>query len=159
MPIAYLGLGSNLGDREANIRTACALLKEKGIKILKQSSIIETDPIGGPSQGKFLNAVVKVKTQLSPHNLLAELKAIEKKLGRVKTVENGPRPIDIDILIYDNIKLTTAELTIPHPRMLKREFVMTPLRESYSKLAEQLILRRRKRRSVSTLSHSRRVDP
>ena len=139
MPIAYLGLGSNLGDREASIRTACDLLKEKGIKILKQSSIIETDPIGGPPQGKFLNAVVKVETQLSPHNLLAESKAIEKKMGRVKTVENGPRPIDIDILIYDNVTIATPELTIPHPQMLKREFVMTPLREIDPNLAEQLI--------------------
>ena len=139
MGIAYLGIGSNLGDRQNNIQKALDLLEENGVHILKQSSVIETEPVGGPAQGKFLNAVIKVETQFLPQKLLTELKDIEKKLGRIKTVENGPRPIDIDILIYDNIKLTTPELIIPHPRMFEREFVMTPLREIDSKLVEQLI--------------------
>ena len=128
-----------MGDREANIRKVCDLLKEKGIKILKQSSIIETDPIGGPPQGKFLNAVIQVETQLSPQDLLTELKIIEKKSGRIKTVHHGPRPVDIDILLYENIKIKTSELTIPHPHMLQREFVMKPLREIAPSLVEELI--------------------
>ncbi len=129
MPIVYLGLGSNLGDRQANIEKAIHLLNEKGIEVLKQSTLIETDPVGGPPQGKFLNAAIEVKTQLSPQELLQQLKTIEKKMGRVKTVHHGPRPIDIDILIYDDVKIETEELTIPHPKIFEREFVLKPLRE------------------------------
>ena len=138
MPIVYLGLGSNLGDRRQNIQKALELLKENGVHLLKQSSVIETEPIGGPPQGKFLNAVIEVETQLSPQDLLTELKAIEKILGRVKTVHHGPRPIDIDILVYENIKIKTPKLTIPHPYMIEREFVMKPLREIAPHLAEEL---------------------
>ncbi len=138
MAIVYLGIGSNMGDREAHIRDALVLLKENKITILKQSSTIETEPVGGPPQGDFLNAVLKAETSLSPEELLKILKMIESKLGRVKTVKNGPRPIDIDILLYDNIRMDIPTLTIPHPRMRERAFVMNPLTEIEPEIVNQI---------------------
>ncbi len=129
MPKVYLGIGSNLGDRDENIRQAFQWMKKERINIIKQSSIIETDPVGGPPQNKFLNLVIEIQTELSPHDLLKLLKEIEQKMGRIKTIQDGPRPIDLDILLYDNIKLSTKELTIPHPQMFSRNFVMKPLKE------------------------------
>lgn len=129
MSTVYLGLGSNLGDREKNIHEAVRLLNEAGVKPLKLSSIIETDPVGGPPQGLFLNAALKAETGLAPLELLKAAHAVEAKLGRVRTVKDGPRTIDIDILRYDDVTLNTAELVIPHPRMREREFVMQPLCE------------------------------
>ncbi|HNV23790.1 MAG TPA: 2-amino-4-hydroxy-6-hydroxymethyldihydropteridine diphosphokinase [Candidatus Omnitrophota bacterium] len=129
MPTIYLGIGSNLGNRRENIVEALKLLEEAGIPITQRSSIIETDPVGGPPQGKFLNAVIKTESSFSPKTILKKIKSIEKKMGRIKTIDNGPRPIDIDILLYDNIELNTKDLTIPHPRMLERAFVLQPLKE------------------------------
>lgn len=129
MSIVYIGIGSNLGNRKKNIETAFSILEERGIHILKISSLIETDPLDGPAQEKFLNAVIKTETYLSPQELLTQLKSIEKRLGRVPTVRNGPRTIDLDILLYDQLTLNTSQLTIPHPRMFLRDFVMTPLKE------------------------------
>ena len=129
MSTVYLGLGSNLGNRQENILRALHLLEEAGIPIQKRSTIIETDPIGGPIQGRFLNAVVKTETSYSPQTLLKKIKSIEKKLGRIKTIENGPRPIDIDILLYDDVEIKSEGLTIPHPRMFDRAFVLKPLKE------------------------------
>ena len=137
MALIYLGLGSNLGARENNIRSAIQKLGEKKIHILQCSSIIETDPVGGPPQGKFLNAVLEATTDLSPFELLKTLKAIETSLGRRKTETNGPRTIDIDILLFDQESITTPELIIPHPRMLSRKFVMNPLREIAPKLVKE----------------------
>ncbi len=138
MPIVYLGIGSNLGKRETNIEKAIQLFKKNHIDILKTSTFIETDPVGGPPQGKFLNGVIKIKTLLSPQELLKILKDIEKQLGRTKTVIDGPRTIDLDILVYDQIKIKTPELTIPHPRMLEREFVLKPLQEIAPQLLKEL---------------------
>lgn len=129
MPAVYLGLGSNLGDREANIHKALEMLNARGVKILKLSSIIETDPVGGPPQGRFFNAAARGETSLKPHDLLKICHSIEADLGRVRTIENGPRTIDVDILLYGDLKIITPELTIPHPRMFEREFVMRPLKE------------------------------
>lgn len=130
MSIVYLAIGSNLGDRHENIETAKMLLLENNINILHYSSIIETIPAGGPpDQPNFLNGVIKIETNLNPDDLLDLLKTIESKLGRKKTVRNGPRTIDLDILLYDQLKYQTEQLTIPHPRMLKRDFVMNPLKE------------------------------
>jgi 2-amino-4-hydroxy-6-hydroxymethyldihydropteridine diphosphokinase len=129
MPIVYLGLGSNLGDRAKNIHEAVRLLNEVGVTPMKLSSIIETDPVGGPPQGLFLNAVLKASTELPPPVLLKGIHAVELLLGRVRTVKDGPRTIDVDILLYDDLALNTPELVIPHPRMREREFVMRPLRE------------------------------
>ena len=131
----YLGLGSNLGNRQENILRAIDELKMIGTRVLKVATAIETDPIG-PPQGKFLNTVMKGETLLPPQELLIQIKTIEKKLGRVKTVLNGPRIIDIDILLYSNLILNTKTLIIPHPRMWQRDFVLIPLREIEPKIKE-----------------------
>ena len=130
MLICFLGIGSNLGDRRENIRKA---LKEisalKNTKIIKVSKIIETEPVGGPAQGRFLNAAIKLETDILPITLLKELKKIERKLGRTRQVRNGPRTIDLDILFYADKIIKRKELTIPHPRIFEREFVLKPLSE------------------------------
>ena len=129
MSVVYVGVGSNLGNREENIEKAFLLMEKNGIKIFKRSLLIETDPMGGPVQGKFLNAVIEVETKLNPWELLETLQDIEKKIGRARTIVNGPRTIDLDILLYENVTLKTPKLTIPHPRMFEREFVLKPLLE------------------------------
>lgn len=130
MPICYLGIGSNLGDRRKNIRKALIYLKKtKGIKVVKISSIYETKPVGGPPQNKFLNAAIKIKTTLEPLKLLKTLKRIEKELGRKKTLRFGPRIIDLDILLYADKVIDRKDLKIPHPKMFKRKFVLMPLIE------------------------------
>jgi len=129
MSLVYLALGSNLGDRLRYMQKAVEELKSCGMKVLKLSTVIETDPVGGVPQGKFLNAVLKASTNHSPEELHVMTQGVERKLGRVKKTINGPRVIDIDILLYDDIKLTTPRLLIPHPRMLERPFVMRPLKE------------------------------
>lgn len=140
MAIVYLGIGSNLGCRRDNIRRAINLLEKNNINVLQCSTIIETAPIGGPpNQGMFLNGVLKVETDLSPQNLLDQLKAIEKQLGRVTTIPNGPRPIDLDILFYDQLTINTSQLTIPHPRMWERDFVMQPLIEIAPQFTKEMV--------------------
>lgn len=131
MAICYLGIGSNLGDRSKNIKLAVKEINAlKSTKVIKQSKIIETEPIGGPAgQGKFLNAALKIKTGLSPPMLLKKLKDIEKELGRKETVRNGPRTIDLDILFYGDKIIKKKNLVVPHPRMFKRDFVLKPLSE------------------------------
>ena len=129
MAIVFLGLGSNLGDRQKNIQNAVRLLQTPYFVVDKISKIIETEPVGFLDQGKFLNVVLKGTTQLSPVDLLLHTQSIEKKLGRTKTISNGPRTIDIDILLYDHEKISTPQLTIPHPRMWGRDFVLGPLKE------------------------------
>jgi len=130
MVVCYLGVGSNLGNRRENIQKALDYLtRTKGIKIEKSSRIYETKPMGGPLQGKFLNAAIKIRTSLKPQLLLETLKKIEKDLGRKPTVRFGPRAIDLDILLYGNQTIKTKNLIIPHPRMFRRQFVLKPLRE------------------------------
>lgn len=129
MATVYLGLGSNLSDREANIKEAIARLNQNSVTAKKISTIIETDPVGGPAQGKFLNAVLEAETDLAPPDLLNLTQKIENQLGRTRTTPNGPRTIDIDILLYGDQTIRTPDLTVPHPRMLERDFVMKPLRE------------------------------
>lgn len=130
MEIAYIGIGSNLGKRSKNIDIAIEHLRKTPLTFVEKiSSIYETDPAGGPPQGKFLNGAIKIKTALSPQALLKRLKEIEKMLGRVKTVKNGPRIIDLDILMYGQQRISGEELTLPHPRMNEREFVLRGLNE------------------------------
>ena len=131
MAIVYIGLGSNLGRKKANIRRAVKLLnKKRDIKILKVSSSYETEPVGYVKQDWFVNACLKAETNLSPRQLLNTLKDIEKKLKRKKRfIRWGPRTIDLDILLYDNLRLKTKDLVIPHPEMHKRAFVLIPLIE------------------------------
>jgi 2-amino-4-hydroxy-6-hydroxymethyldihydropteridine diphosphokinase len=138
LAIVYLGLGSNLGDRTAYLNRAIQEMNNHGIAIRKMSSVIETDPVGGPPQGKFLNAVAQCETAFTPAELLQTLQAIELHLGRIKTVTDGPRVIDLDILIYDQIKMELPGLTIPHPKMRSREFVMAPLREIAPHIAKDI---------------------
>ncbi len=128
--VTYLGLGSNLGDRKGNLEKALELLEARGIYTKKLSAVIETEPMGGPAQPRFLNAVARTVTCLGPFRLLDAAKAVEKSLGREDTGERwGPRPIDIDILLYDDITMVTDRLVIPHPRMALRGFVLEPLAE------------------------------
>ena len=122
---SYIGIGSNLGNKEENIRKAIKLIRNKS-KILKISSLYKTEPVGYKGQDNFLNAVVLVETELSAKDLLLFLQSIEKELKRVKTVKNGPRTIDLDILFYNNLILDNKDLIIPHPRLHERKFVLVP---------------------------------
>ncbi|MBA4383536.1 MAG: 2-amino-4-hydroxy-6-hydroxymethyldihydropteridine diphosphokinase [Anaerolinea sp.] len=123
-----LALGSNLGDRCANLHQAVKELS-KQVTINKTSSIYETPPWGFIEQPVFLNQVIRGKTTLNPHELLTFIKGIEQEMGRIKNFINGPRLIDIDILLFGSQIITTADLVIPHPRMLERGFVLLPLAE------------------------------
>ncbi len=125
---AYLGLGSNLGDRQANLDQALEFLGQR-LRIKKISSIYDSEPVGNIEQPRFLNLVCEVVTNLSPKSLLALGKGIENKLGRIGGPSGAPRTIDIDILLYGDEVVDTPELTIPHPRMTKRAFVLVPLAE------------------------------
>ncbi|MDI6640921.1 MAG: 2-amino-4-hydroxy-6-hydroxymethyldihydropteridine diphosphokinase [Elusimicrobiota bacterium] len=139
MVIAYIGVGSNIGNRKKNILLAKELLEnQQKIKIVMCSSIYETAPWGYKNQPKFLNAVWKIKTELSPEELLKLLKSIEKKLGRTQTVRWGPRKIDLDILFYGNRKLNKKNLKIPHPEIFNRDFVLKPLYEIAPKLVKSV---------------------
>ena len=129
MAIVYIGIGSNLGDRHRNCLRAIELLRQNGLFITKQSSMHETEPWGVTEQPEFVNMAVEVVTDLSPKKLLEMIKKIEKDMGRQDTIKWGPRIIDLDILLYDNIILKTDFLTIPHPLMHEREFVLGPLSE------------------------------
>ena len=129
----YIGIGSNLGDRESNLLKAISMLDEISFSVTK-SSIYETDPVGFTSQPKFLNAVCRIQIELSPFQLLYRLKKFEKYLRRTKTFINAPRTIDLDILLCDDMVMNTPTLTIPHPRMLERLFVLIPLMEINSML-------------------------
>jgi 2-amino-4-hydroxy-6-hydroxymethyldihydropteridine diphosphokinase len=127
---AYIAVGSNLGDRKSSIEKAIALLGLlKGIRVARISSLYETEPVGGPPQGHFLNGVFEIRTKRAPLDLLGVLQGIERELGRTRGVRNGPRTIDLDILLYGNRRVATKKLTIPHPRMQKREFVLRGLWE------------------------------
>ena len=128
---ALIGLGGNLGDRRANLRKALALLnRAPGVRVLSVSRFIETAPVGGPAgQGRYLNAAARAETTLSPADLLAALHRIEAALGRdrKREVRWGPRTCDLDILLMGSMIVKTKDLTIPHPRMHERLFVLRPL--------------------------------
>lgn len=125
----FFSLGSNLGNRKYHLKRALRSLAESGVDIDKVSSVYETEPVGVTEQNKFLNMVAQGETKLSPRALIQVCKRIEKTLGRVKTFRFGPRIIDIDILIYNRIKMSSKELTLPHPRLELRNFVLTPFAE------------------------------
>jgi 2-amino-4-hydroxy-6-hydroxymethyldihydropteridine diphosphokinase len=129
MSTVYIGIGSNLGDRHKNCLRAIELLKQNGLLATRQSSMYETEPWGLTGQPEFVNMAVETETELAPEPLLALLKKIEKDMGRRDTVRWGPRIIDLDILLYDDIIMNTDALTIPHPLMHEREFVLRPLSE------------------------------
>lgn len=132
----YLGLGSNLGNREENIRRALALIDERVGSVYRVSSLIETDPVGFSSNHRFINLVCLVHTMMSPMSCLRETQKIEQELGRTQKstctdgiLQHFDRTIDIDLLTYDDITMDTPELTLPHPRMKDRDFVMLPMEE------------------------------
>jgi len=129
MPIVYLSLGSNVGNREANLRAAIDALLPAGVRIKQVSSIYETEPVDYLDQPWFLNCVVEAEAELSPQALLQALRSIESQLGSQKQFAKGPRKIDLDILLYGSETINAQDLQIPHPRMLLRRFVLTPLAE------------------------------
>jgi len=125
----YLGLGSNIGNREANLREALERLDAAEIRLVRRSSLYETEPLELLDQPPFLNAAVEVKTDLFPLQLLARIRDIEREMGRRRVTPKGPRNIDIDILLYGRSVIQTAELETPHPRIAQRRFVLEPLAE------------------------------
>ena len=125
---AFVGIGSNLGDREQNLQQAIELLsKEEGIDVVAVSELRETEPVGPVAQGPFLNGAVRIETDLDPRELLERLLAIEQRLGRVRSERWGPRTIDLDLLVYGNEAVDGPGLTVPHPRLHERRFALEPL--------------------------------
>jgi 2-amino-4-hydroxy-6-hydroxymethyldihydropteridine diphosphokinase len=129
MSRAAVGLGSNKGDRLANVRTAVSLTREQVGRVTAVSDVFETPPWGVALQPRFLNACMIVEAELEPHGLLRKLKEMESDMGRLKKGKWGPREIDLDILLYDDVRIEDPILTIPHPYMHERAFVLLPLSE------------------------------
>ena len=129
MKVVYLALGSNLGDRAANLRLALHELEARDLRLRKASSVYEAEPVGLREQPWFLNQVAEFETELFPLQLLRRIHRIEQKMGRRRVVVNGPRTIDIDIVLYGSAIVRADELTIPHPRYRERRFVLEPLAE------------------------------
>lgn len=127
---AFIGVGANLGDREATLATAVAQLRTRpGIDVIESSSVYETTPVGITDQPMFLNLVLGIETTLTPEELLKTLLELEREHGRVRTERWGPRTLDLDLLLFAGEERASAELTLPHPRMFERIFVTVPLRE------------------------------
>ncbi len=156
MTTVYIALGSNLGDRRATISAAVDRLRlAPGIDDLQLSALRETEPVGGPpDQPPYLNAVARISTSLAPRNLLARLQQIEADLGRVRRESWGPRTIDLDLLLYDDATIDEPDLTIPHPRMHQRRFVLAPLAE----LAPDLVHPILNRTITDLLAHVDKAD-
>ena len=129
MSIAYIALGSNLGERKQNILAALNYMEQSGLKVLAVSSLLETEPYGVTDQPCFINAVVKIETELAAHDLLRLLLAIELKMGRVRKRHWGERNIDLDLILYDDKIMKDKDLIVPHPDMQNRLFVLSPLAE------------------------------
>lgn len=127
---AYVALGANLGDRDASLRDALGRMAAvPELEVLRISRVYETDPVGYVDQPVFLNMAAALGTELSPIALLRKLLSIEREMGRVRDVQWGPRTIDLDLLVYEDVVMDTTELTLPHPRMSERAFVLAPLRD------------------------------
>jgi 2-amino-4-hydroxy-6-hydroxymethyldihydropteridine diphosphokinase len=129
--IGHLGLGSNVGDRRANLQAAVDALPEHGVRVLASSSTYDTEPVGEvPDQPEFLNAVIRIETDLDPEPLLDACKAVERDLGReAGGVRHGPRPIDVDLLLLGDVEFSSDRLTLPHAQVTARRFVLVPLLE------------------------------
>jgi 2-amino-4-hydroxy-6-hydroxymethyldihydropteridine diphosphokinase len=135
----YLSLGSNLGDRAGNIAAAIAALDVAGVRVKKQSSLYLTEPVGFAPQSWFLNCCVEVETELMPRQLLRAAREVERSIGRSKLVRNGPRAMDIDVLLFGGVRVHMKDFEIPHPRMTERRFVLVPLREIAPALRHPLL--------------------
>lgn len=129
MARAFLGLGSNLGDRLDNLQTALRLLEDRGIRVVRSSRVYETDPVGGPPQPDYLNAVIEVEADGTARDLLEACSDVEEALGRVRAERWGRRAIDLDVLTFGSEEIDEPDLQIPHPRMHERGFVLIPLFE------------------------------
>lgn len=133
MKEAYVALGANLGERAASLREALRRMAAvPGVEVLRISGMYETEPVGYVDQPAFLNMAAAVATELEPQALLSELLAIEQALGRVRDIRWGPRIIDLDLLLYEGVRMENEALTLPHPRMGERAFVLVPLRDVWS---------------------------
>ena len=154
MHLAYIGFGSNIGDRITYIQNSLHSLSEvEGISLKTVSSIYKTEPVGNVEQDDFLNGVVSLETTLTPHTLLYTLKDIEISIGRQHRNRWGPREIDMDLIIYDDLCLQTPDLTIPHPEMHLRRFVLAPLAEIIPNLTHPVL-----NKSILSLLHSLKDD-
>lgn len=128
MATVWVGVGTNLGDRDRNIESARKLIQDqRGVIFHKAASIYTTEPVGGPPQDPYLNTVWEIETKLSPHELLSILLSIETTLGRKRSIKNAPRIIDLDILLYSDFIINDPNLTVPHPRLHERWFALKPL--------------------------------
>lgn len=136
MRSGYLGLGSNVGDRESHLRAAVELLGERGVEVEAVSSLYETEPVGEVlGQPDFLNAAIRIRTELEPEELLDACKEVEAARGRLLDApRHGPRPLDVDLLLLGDLELSTDRLTLPHPEVTSRRFVLAPLLELDSEL-------------------------
>lgn len=149
MPIAFIGLGSNMGNKLANLKKAIeGFGKIQGTKVLTVSSLYKTEPVGDVEQDWFVNAVAEVETGLTPRELLNKLLYIEKNLGRIRDERWGPRVIDLDILLYDDLVMDEEGLSIPHPYLHKRGFVLVPLAEIAPKVIHPKL-----KKTMSELMH------
>lgn len=149
----YLSLGSNLGERERLLERALERLAAEGLRLLRVSSVWETEPVGRRSQPWFLNLVVEAETELFPRLLLARLQRIERELGRRRPAPGAPRPIDIDLLLYGEAVVRTPELELPHPRLGERRFVLEPLAELAPELRHPV-----SRRTVREMAEATRAQ-
>jgi 2-amino-4-hydroxy-6-hydroxymethyldihydropteridine diphosphokinase len=135
--IAYVALGANVGDRDRSLAEARRLLAERGARVLRESSVRETEPYGVEDQPQFLNQVLEIEWQGSPRELLASAKAVEGVIGRTPTCRWGPREIDIDVLLFGDQSFSEPDLVIPHPGLWQRDFVLEPLQELRPDLVER----------------------
>lgn len=136
---AWLGLGSNLGQPREQLREACRRLEESGVQIVNRSAMLDTKPWGKTDQPDFVNQVLKVRTDLGPFELLSLINKIEDAMGRVRTIDWGPRLIDIDILFYEETVMDTPQLTLPHPYVHQRQFCLEPLCELEPELVHPVL--------------------
>ena len=137
---AFLGLGSNIGDRLGHLRNAVTALNDATTTVAAVSSVYETEPVGGIEQEAFLNIVVELETVMSPDSLLQRCQDLERDARRVRLVRWGPRTLDVDVLLYGDRRITTLDLVVPHPRMTERNFVMVPLLELDPELRHHQLL-------------------
>jgi 2-amino-4-hydroxy-6-hydroxymethyldihydropteridine diphosphokinase len=153
----FLGLGSNQGDRLGNLVAGLGRLGPAGLAVVAVSSVWQTEPVGGPPQPPFLNGAARFRTRLAPRAVLAAIRAAEEAAGRRRAIPHGPRPLDLDILLFGDVVIAEPDLTIPHPRLAERRFVLAPLAEIAAE-AVHPVLRRSVRALLAECADSHRVE-